>query len=216
MPYRSTRSCDDRHVKRNDLFRGAPMPEAVTEIVENKADCDDDNFNSSHILIGPNYCHTARLPVPSEILYLGILTETTIQIGVTGYDKGTSVQTILEATDDTDSAADSGIVQPMVLSYDEDDRQQCTIPLLIDHNIFFVGAKTGWRQLTLPNSFERAAYNSNDPLLHRFVAICLGLCPYRVCSICRHVVKWLNKKVNIIIMNTFYLCCKRRCVAYCP
>ena len=44
-----------------------------------------------------------------------------------------------------------------------------------------MGANTGWRQLTLPNSFERAAYKSNDPLLHGYVAICLGLCNYGVC-----------------------------------
>ena len=173
-------SLQQQAIEDYELFRKAPIPEEMTEIFNSKADYDDDNFNSSHILVGPNYCHIARLP--AEIRYLGILTETRTQIGVLDYDKGTSIQTILKAMDDTSAHADNDIVQPMVLSYDENDRQICPIPINLDYkDFFYVGANTGWQQLTLPNSLERAAYNTDNPLLQGYVAICLTGCDWGNC-----------------------------------
>ena len=169
-----------------DLFRSAAIPEHANIL----ADIDDADFNGTHIISGPNYCHTTRLP--AEIRFLGILTETTTQIGPSGYDKGIGVHKLLETVYTYDVNVDansSGGVQPMILSYDENDRQSCPISTNEDYkDFFYVGANTGWRQLILPNQFERNAYNSNvdgssvsSPLLHGYVAMCLTLCNWDVC-----------------------------------
>ena len=170
-----------------DTFRQAKMPESIN-IFSGFSETD---FNSTYIIGGPNYCHTTKLP--SEIRFLGILTETATQIGPNDYDKGLGVQTLLKKgykSNDKTNPNGSG-AQSMILSYDEADRQICPIRTNEDYkDFYFVGANTGWQQLTLPNHSERNAYSiregsfsstSTIPLLQGYVAMCLTLCPWDKC-----------------------------------
>jgi hypothetical protein len=154
------------------------------------ANFDGADFNSTHIIGGPNYCHTTKLP--AEIRYLGILTETTTQIGSTEYDKGTDVETLVKTIYNSNDKSNQNrnTSHSMMLSYDKADRQKCPISTNEDYkDFFYVGANTGWQQLTLPNRFEQNAYNSGilslststTPLLKGYVAMCLTLCPWNKC-----------------------------------
>lgn len=175
------KTLQDQGYQDYDLFQKAPFP-AMGSILDS---IDVDDFNVTHLMRGPNYCHTTKLP--SEVRYLGILTETTTQIGSLDYDKGIGVRTLVNMMYDSDGISTTSGVQPMMLSYDEEDRQNCPIPTNLDYkDFFYVGANTGWRQLILPNQFERNAYYNDDksskpPQLQGFVAMCMTLCPWDQC-----------------------------------
>jgi hypothetical protein len=161
-------------------FQRAKTPEILNVF----ANFNYTDFNSTYIFGGPNYCHTTKLP--AQIRYLGILTETRTQIGSTEYDKGIDVQTLVQTKYKSykTHSANRSTAQPMMLSYDKADRQNCPVPTNEDYkDFFYIGANTGWQQLTLPNRFEQNAYSTGDekPLLQGYVAMCLTLCPWNKC-----------------------------------
>jgi hypothetical protein len=201
-------------------FRMTNIPE-LASLFENFEDAD---FNSTVIIGEPNYCHTTRLP--AEIRYLGILTETTTQIGSTDYDKGIGVHTLLETVYDDNANTSTNVdgIYPMILSYDEEDRQKCSISTNEDYkDFYFVGANTGWRQLTLPNQFERNAYGTNSdgstslPLLKGYIAMCFTGCPWDECPPgvwARNVYKedkLLKIRINQVMVTNYTTISKSEC-----
>jgi hypothetical protein len=133
-----------------------------------------DDFDRDAFARGDNYCHTARLP--AEIRHLGILTETTSQIGIQTYDQGIGLKEIKSRV-----SSDSVLKNPpMHLVYTEDDRQQCPIPTNMDYkDYFYVAANVGWQSITIPNQSERNMYGSK--VLKGYVAICWTLCSWGKC-----------------------------------
>jgi hypothetical protein len=108
------------------------------------------DFDHETFYRGASFCHTARLP--AEIRNLGILTETS------SFDSGmTSEQA--NAT-----RSDEGPL-PLVWFPSEKDRQQCSVPLNIDHRDgFYVHGQSGWKSLTVPNNAEMQMYGTGQKL----------------------------------------------------
>ncbi|KAL7571141.1 hypothetical protein ACA910_014745 [Epithemia clementina (nom. ined.)] len=115
----------------------------------------------------PNYCHTAR--VPSQIRYLGILTESEEKGGPDSYDHGSELNEVRNTTNEIMPLAwDKGIYQEFCQNY----------RVVIDHQDFFVVNSLGWSKLVLPNPTEIATYGpvQQNPVLLGYISICLAAC----------------------------------------
>ena len=124
----------------------------------------------------PNYCHTAR--VPSELRYMGLLTESNQtrdnDLDYDHYDHGHMIKEIRQ----TENAK-------MELGWDPSLYQgRCkNYTVQIDYQDFFMVNGNAWSTLTLPNEAESAYYNrvanslpDSKPETMGFIALCLASC----------------------------------------
>jgi hypothetical protein len=162
-----------------------------------------DDFDRDDFVRGDNYCHTARLP--AEIRHLGILTETTAQIGFYTYDKGISLNEMKSLVSSTSILTNS----QLQLICGEDDRQECPIPLNMDHkDYFFIAANVGWQSLTVPNQSERNMYGIK--VLKGYVAICFALCDWGKCPedvldrTALTETKWFQIRINQVSVSDMF------------
>ncbi|KAL7571142.1 hypothetical protein ACA910_014746 [Epithemia clementina (nom. ined.)] len=128
---------------------------------------DIEDIPTEVIYWNPNYCHTAR--VPSQIRYLGILTESEEKGGPDSYDHGSELNEVRSTTNDIMPLAwDKGLYQEFCQNY----------RVVIDYQDFFVVNSLGWSKLVLPNPAEIATYGpvQQNPVLLGYISICLASC----------------------------------------
>ena len=113
-----------------------------------------------------NYCHTARLP--SEIRYMGALTESEVKGGYTRYDRGQELNAVRFANNaEMPLTWDKSLYQLTCRNYQID----------IDHQDFFMVNSEGLSKLVLPNPSEKVLYgDQNEQSLIGYILVCLASC----------------------------------------
>jgi hypothetical protein len=165
--YRQFKDAEDAEY---EVFANAPVPDYFAGIAP---ESDRKAFAAvlPTFVQGPRYCHTARLQ--AEIRHLGILTETTALLGVTGYDRGTPLSEAL-------GKIVVGGSMPLVYDDSENIRQKCPVPINYDFIDWFqVQSGEEWKALTIPNDAEIREYGNHS--LYGLVAICYGGCDWGNC-----------------------------------
>ena len=117
-----------------------------------------------------NVCHLALLP--SESRYRGILTESQ---PVTMFDlpDGLLSSQVRDVPNDGNG---------LRLVGDADTRQECEVPLNVDHqDFFYIDSGEGWKELTLPNKAEIQEYRSDGEPFKGVLFTCYVGCPWNKC-----------------------------------
>jgi hypothetical protein len=152
--------------------------------------------NLTALVLGDNYCHTARLP--AQIRYRGILTEPLSSSSSSSLTK-TTIDTSTRSTVHSDRADDYDLgigmkevqstanpTDAMRLVYDEEDRANCPVKVHMDYrDYFYVDGRDDWTKLVLPNDSEIKEYGSSqgggNVTLQGMVAFCVSICPWLKC-----------------------------------
>jgi hypothetical protein len=152
--------------------------------------------NLTALVLGDNYCHTARLP--AQIRYRGILTEPLSSSSSSSLTK-TTIDTSTRSTVHSDRADDYDLgigmkaaqstanpSDAMRLVYDEEDRANCPVTVHMDYRDYlYVDGRDDWTKLVLPNDSEIKEYGSfhggGNVTLQGMVAFCVSICPWLKC-----------------------------------
>jgi hypothetical protein len=175
-----------------DKFIQSDTPVDYMKLLFTKANFTETDTRTNELIQlvskGPNFCHTARLP--AEIRFKGILTESN-KTGFGTYDTGISLHDArnIEKHDNNDDNN-----RLMRLTYDEEERYDCTVDEYLDYKDFFSIFDTeSTMKLILPNDAEIVEYsigNKNDihhteqrqqQQLKGVIAVCLAFCYWGVC-----------------------------------
>jgi hypothetical protein len=113
--------------------------------------------------VKPLFCHITLLP--SQYRYLGTLTGTQGYLGEDHYERGISLQHVMERPKDLYPQDKSGIVpELMQVVYDEEERENCDYKTYIDYKDFFlIRQRDGWKKVVIPTDGAITAYPHKDP-----------------------------------------------------